>query len=528
MRTIALLFLLAGGLAADVVILQNGTKVAGRVVDKQTHYEVTSDGVLKTFLKDEVTKVLTSPKEFVGDADASYETAKKDYEAALALPENEQQDRFKEAISKIAKAREAYSEALDLFPEDGSVGKKLVLIMQLMRLCRERLHSEIASGAAPRPRTVAPTEPTGGLRADDSLTILLDAAKRADPAKRASAVAGFRSQRTSNPEGYDLATAAIMFLLRLDGELKLEGAAGKAVQDYFDRGWLKDPSKLTPKLHQEAATWISAQIPTLRSKGESAPAADVLQLFGMVHLSSAPPGPEIEKLALALGLRVQEGRVGTNEGLAIHDLDGWISHGDFDLAVQAFVQEWRQVDTPGVRFVWSYALLRTVQAKKHGFERPVSALGAITTSDAAFRDHVAALSKSISAVAVCNTCGGEGRTRCTNCHGQKVTKIVCQKCKGKGHTISSLGAQLLCNTCKSTGFSAIIKCEKCKDGYFDCKQCGAKKKTPPEMDDICESKPCEACEGRGMAFRFALVPCSACKGLGLKLVPKADPTKVLK
>ena len=92
-------------------------------------------------------------------------------------------------------------------------------------------------------------------------------------------------------------------------------------------------------------------------------------------------------------------------------------------------------------------------------------------SDAAFRDHLAALAKSISAVGVCNVCGGEGRNRCTNCHGQKETKIVCQKCKGKGHTISSLGAQVLCNPCKATGYSLLIKCEKCKDGFYECKQC---------------------------------------------------------
>jgi tetratricopeptide (TPR) repeat protein len=529
MKTLGFLLFLCGALAADVLVLKSGVKVGGKVVDKQTHYEITTEGVLRTYLKDEVEKVLTGPKDLVGDADASYEAAKKDYETALGLPENDQQGKFKEAISKVAKAREAYSGAIELFPEDDTVGRKLVLIMQLMRLCRERLHSEIASGqVAPRPRVVSPTEPAGGLRVDDSLSILLDAAKRADPSKRSSAIGAFRSQRSNNPDSYDLATAAMMFLSRLDADLKLEGPALKAVQDYFDKGWLKDPQKLTPQAHHEAAAWLSTQLPSLRAKGETAPAVEVLQLFATVHASHATPGPEAEKVAKSLGFVVQGGRIGTAEGHAVHDLDGWIAHGEFDLAVLSFVREYKSIDTPMVRFVWAYALLRTVQAKKRGFERPVGALESVKLSDAPSRDHLDALEKSIKAAAVCNTCGGEGRNRCTNCHGQRETKIVCAKCKGKGHTVSSLGAELLCIPCKSTGFSALIKCEKCKDGYFDCKQCGGKKKTPPEMGDICDTKPCDACDGRGTAFREAYVPCRSCLGLGIKLVPKSDPAKVLR
>jgi hypothetical protein len=527
MKTAAFLLLLCAALSADVVVLKSGARVGGRVVDKNSHYEVTTEGVLRTFLKEEVDKVLTSPKELLGDADASFEAAKKDYEAAVSAS-GDQQGKFKEAIAKITRAREAYTTALDLFPEDNTLGSKIMLIMQLLRLCRERLHSEIAGGPATGPvRPVLPTEPVGGLRTDDSLAVLLDPVQRADPAKRASAISAFRSQRTNNPESYDLATAAILFLSQVDGGLKLEGPALKAVQDYFDKGWLKDPKKLTPAVHQEAATWLAAQIPALR-KAETAAAVELLQGFALVHASLAPRGAESEKAARTLGYVVQNGRVGTAEGHAVRDLDGWISNNDFDLAVLAFTREYRGIDTPIVRYVWSYALLRTVQAKKRGFERPVSALATITLSDPSGRDHLAALSKSISAVAICNVCAGEGRSRCTNCHGQKETKIVCAKCKGKGHSISSLGAQVLCLPCKGTGFSALIKCEKCKDGYFDCRQCGAKKKSPPEMDDICDAKPCDACEGRGLAFRSASIPCRSCLGLGMKLAPKSDPTKVLK
>jgi hypothetical protein len=517
MQRVALFLLLSGTLFADVLVLKGGGKVGGRVVDKGTHYEITAEGVLRTYLKEEVDKVLTGPKELLEDADASYEAAKKDFEAALALGPADQQARFKEAVAKVTRARELYAAALDVFPEDDALGRKLVLIMQLMRLCRERLGSEVAR--APAAGSPVVNAPSGGIRADDAHSVLHDAAKRVDPAKRAAAVASLRSQRAASPDAYDLATAAIQFLSQ---DLKLEGPAAKAVQDYFDKGWLKDPQKLTPAAHQEAAAWLGALLPSVRNT----PAGAVLEPFALVHLTHAPAGPEVEKTAKALSFLVQNGRIGTAEGHAAHDLAAWIRNGDFDLAVLAFVREYRSQDTPAVRYVWSYALLRLVQQKKRGFERPVGAYGSVRAAGPA-AEHVAAMLKSIQAAAVCSTCAGEGRNRCTNCHGKKEIKYTCAKCRGKGSTTSSLGAAVLCLPCKGSGFDRILKCEKCADGYFDCKQC-EKAKTPPEMEEICEASACEACEGRGSAFRRALVPCRACLGLGLRLTPKADPAKVLR
>jgi hypothetical protein len=353
------------------------------------------------------------------------------------------------------------------------------------------------------------------LAADDALTTLLDPAKRNDPARRAAALASFRSQRS------DLASAAVLFLSRSDAEMKLEGAVLKAVQDYFEKPWLKDPSKLTPETHLQAAQYLAA----LRGKADAA--LEALLPFAIAHLSGAATGPDSEKTAKTLGLVVQNGMIGTPEGHAVRDLNSWIANGEFDLAVMAFVNEYRSIDTPAVRYVWSYALLRLVQARKKNFERPVSALETIKLSTPGVQDHLAALIKSIKAVAVCNVCGGAGKLRCTNCHGQKETKFICQKCKGKGYTISSLGAQLVCGPCKKTGIAAIVKCEKCKDGYVECKQRDCKARAAPEMDEILTSSPCPACEGRGLAFRHAAVPCRSCLGLGQKLVPKLDPSKVL-
>jgi hypothetical protein len=515
MKTLGITLFLAAVLApGDVLVLKGGGRVSGRVVEKAEHYEVTSEGVLRTYLKDEVEKVVSSPREFLGNADKLFEEARTDYQKALGISETSAKNAvLKEAIGKVARARESYSAALDLFPDDGNLGKQIMLLMQLMRLLRERVsHDDIGGPLVNGSSTGARPTPVVTLQPDDALSTLLDPAKRTDPGRRAAAVAAFRSQKT------DLAYAAIMFLSKSDAEMKLDGPALKAVQDYFEKPWLKEPQKLTPVLHLQAAQHLAGV------RGSNAAAADALLPFAVAHCSGAA-GPDLEKTARSLGLVVQNGLVGTPEGHAVRDLNTWISNGEFDLAVMAFVNEYRSVDTPAVRYVWSYALLRLVQAKKKNFERPISAFETVKAAGA--QDHLAAMVKSIRAVATCNACSGAVKLRCTNCHGKKETRFVCAKCKGKGHTVNTLGAQISCVPCRATGISGILKCEKCKDGYFDCKQCDKKQRTPPDLADICDGTPCAACEGRGLAFRNAAIPCRSCLGLGQKLAPKLDPGKIL-
>ncbi len=500
-RTVGALLLLAGSLSADVVILKNGSKVAGKISDKSDHYDVSVDGVLRTYLKDEVDRVVTSPKEFLGDADKLVDEARADYQKALGLTNNADQNTvLKAAIAKVAQAREAYAVALDLFPDDGALGKQIMILMQLMRLLRERVHlDETRLPGSPSSISRSTSAPVL-IQANDALATLLDAAKRRDPARRAAALASFKSQQS------DFAAAAALFLSQPE-------PAG-SVKEYFDKPWLRQT--LSAPGHLEAAKAIAAL-----SAGREA-----LQPFAIVHLVGAMQEPDVDKVARSLGLLVQNGIVGTPEGHAVRDLDNWIAHGEYDLAVLAFINEFRAIDTPAVRYVWSYALLRLVQARKRGFERPVSAFDTVKISVAGGPDHLAALGKSIKAVAVCNVCSGEARFRCTNCHGKKETKFYCQRCKGRGHTISSLGARLVCGGCLGKGIERIVKCEKCKDGYIDCKQCD-KPRPAPSMEDMVTTAPCTACEGRGMAFRSAAVPCRSCLGLGAHLVPRADPTKVL-
>jgi len=539
MRVIGVLFLLSSALLADVAVLKDGTRVSGRVVDKQKHWEITTDGGLRTYLKEEVDRIIKDPKELLGDVEKVMAEAKDEYQKAVAMTEGPERNALlKDSISKIDAARQAVSSTRELFPEDkyADLDQKLMQAMQLMRLLRERVTVDLAK----KPEMINP-RPSAATAASMSvaLSTLIDPAQRADAAKRAAARDAFKIQRADYAEVHDLATAAVLFLGRSDADWRLNPASLKALQEYFAKPWLKDATKLTPAAHLEAAAWLAAQIAAIRKADAAAP-VDAITLFGAGHLGHAAPGPEMDKVARALGLSVQNGVAGTPEGFVVRDLDAWIASKDFDLAALAFVKEYREIDTPATRFVWAYALTNLAQLKKKGFDRPVSALNAIPAATTPLKDHLAALGKSIKAAAVCPNCLGEGKLRCTNCHGVKEVRFACAKCGGKGKyhppgLVIPPGANprrfersfVNCTQCKGTGFEKVIRCEKCKEGYLTCRQCDGKQKALPELSDIFAAAPCPDCEGDGCIFRNVRWACPSCLGLGQKLTPKADPAKIL-
>ncbi|HLY12475.1 MAG TPA: hypothetical protein VKW04_24440 [Planctomycetota bacterium] len=537
MRTALLLALLGTSLSADVAVLKDGGKVSGRIVEKPQHWEITTDAGLRTYLKEEVDRIVKDPKELLGDVDKIIADAKGEYGKAIDMPEGpERNARLKETIARVDVARTATSTTRELFPEDkyAELDQKLMQIMQLKRLLRDRLHSDFAAhpGSAP----VARPAPGPSAPLEESFSTLVDPSRRSDIGKRVMARESFRTQRAAHPEIYELATAAMLFLSRTDQEWNLQGASLAALQDYFAQAWLKNPTAMTPDLHQAAAQWVIDRVAALKKADARAP-TDAISLFGIGHLGQAPIGAESDKSARLLGLELRNGILGTPEGHAVRDLNSWIAAGDFDLAVLAFTKEYRSTDTPIVRFVWSYALLRLVQDRKRGYERPIAALATITLPDGPAKEHVAALGRSIKGVAVCNVCQGQTKLRCTNCHGKKETKILCKKCNGKGKVpdpgYADLGArgfnvpEIPCYPCRGRGYDLLIKCEKCKDGFVDCKNCDRKPRTPPAMEEICTGDVCQQCDGRGYVFRNVLWACKSCLGLGQKLVPKADPSRVL-
>jgi hypothetical protein len=535
MRFAGFFLLLCTTLLADVAVLKDGRKLSGKIVDKGSHYEITTDVGLRTYLKEEVERLITSPREILGDAEKQYEEAKAAFSEAKKLEAGPDRNAtLKDALAKLKVASAAYIAARELFPESkyDDLDQKLSLVMQLTRMLRgEVTHDGVSTpgvGSRGDRSTLVETRP---LPADlgSAFATLSDPARRSNPDMRVVARETFRSQRANYPTIYELATAAMIYLSKPDADWRMQGAVQKALQDYFAKPWFLEPLKMSPADNQKAADYLAEQISSIKKADPSAP-TDALALFGIGHIGQAPIGQENDKTARLLGLVVQNGIAGTAEGHVVRELGSWISGGDFDLAVLAWIKEpqLRSIDTPIVRYVWSYALLRMVQQKKRGFERPVAALGAIPTSSPMLREHLAALSKSIKAVGICNVCGGEGKLRCTNCHGKKETKIVCKDCGGTGKKKQSSGILLdNCPRCKSTGIENLIKCFKCQDGWNECKQCDRKAHPAPALEEICTLAPCTDCDGRGYVFRRILWACRSCMGVGQKLIPKADPAKVL-
>lgn len=514
-RAAAAFLLFALSASADVLILKDKRVFTGKLVEKPSHWEVSTEGGLKTFLKEEVDKVVTSPKEYLGDADKNFDEVKAEFAKAVELKDlNEQSARLKAALPKLTQAREAYAQARELFWEDkhAELDLKLVQIMQLMRLLRERVGSEMASKGTPTAAVpvIAPPPPAPPPAAVDVLAeavaTLIDPARRADGVRRAAARDAFRAQGHAFAGGAEVAVAAALFLSRSEVP---------GLQDYLGKPWIKAKPG-TPEQIQ-AASFLAGQIKA------NPGAADVLLLFAAAHLSQSPAGPEAEKAARDCGIVLKDGRAGTPEGLAVRDIAGWLATGDFDLAALAYAREYKATaDTPSVRFLAAYASVRLAQAKKRGYTAAAAAMEAVKPLDAPFRDHTLALGKSVRNVAVCSACSGEGKFRCVGCHGKKEVRDDCPKCRGTG----AVGLTP-CAGCRGRGYLKLARCSKCKDGFPECPSCDKKPRVPPELEDMFLALPCGGCAGRGTPFRNVALPCRACHGLGHKLTPRADPTKIL-
>src|SRR5882672_11200361 len=163
-RILLTLTLLAAAITSargDGIILNDGRKLSGTVKEKADGYEVTVEGQTMGFPKAEIKQWFKSPKEVLGDADKQVDEAKRLYsEAVVMSDEKAAEAKFREALPKVQKAREAYVEARELFP-DGypALDEQLVNVMKLMRLVRERFHSQIASSDAPVKVKEAPPKP---------------------------------------------------------------------------------------------------------------------------------------------------------------------------------------------------------------------------------------------------------------------------------------------------------------------------------------------------------------------------------
>src|SRR6185503_3175278 len=107
-------------------------------------------------------KNIKDPRERHGEVEKVMAEAKDEYQKAVAMTEGPERNALlKDSIAKIDAARTAVSSTRELFPEDkyADLDQKLMQIMQLKRLLRDRLHSEFAGGPSNATRVGPPPAP---------------------------------------------------------------------------------------------------------------------------------------------------------------------------------------------------------------------------------------------------------------------------------------------------------------------------------------------------------------------------------
>lgn len=147
---------LVGGTAAtalgDWVVLKDKRKFAGLVTDRGTEVDVkASDGAVRTFKREEIERVLESPRDVSREADRACDEAlalfQKGGEAADAVARNEL---LKQAVAILEKAKNSLDHWREIFPEEvfGYLDTAMQRVVKNMKLCRERRIAEGTAGGA--------------------------------------------------------------------------------------------------------------------------------------------------------------------------------------------------------------------------------------------------------------------------------------------------------------------------------------------------------------------------------------------
>jgi hypothetical protein len=539
----------------DALILKDGRKVIGRVAEKKEYYEVQVEGQTLTFDKDDVDKWIKSPREITADVAQLVDDAKKMYSEAVEMKDEKAADvKFREALPKVQKARDALTEARDLFPEGyADLDMQLVNVMKLTRLIRERIHSAIASGEpikAKEPPKVAPKveppppepkvePPPPEFGIVDALAILADPAKRGDEKQRAQARGFLKKTAEVKSPIRDLAAAGALFLGHADAEWKLSADAGSALQAFFKASPPDKLESLSAKEIGDGVKAVAAKIKDLRAKAVADPSIDVLSLIvggassSLVEKNGNKLTPELEAAFKDLGFEKSEfGDLwGRKDGLAMDDYRKWIGSAEYALGIVQFQKDYATLPETGPKY--ALGLLLTFKALQDNRNYNKAAVQfeilARTAPTPASRDHITALAKSIRLESPCAACAGTNKINCSTCKGKIKINLQCGKCGGSG-ALNTFRGVAQCPICKGAGGFKNVDCTKCKaTGKVECKARGCDREVkPPKFDEFADAFQCGTCKGKGSLFRHVALACPDCLGVGLMLRPKSDPTKLLK
>jgi hypothetical protein len=530
--------------AGDALILNDGRKLIGRVAEKADHYELTVEGQQIAFAKDDVKQWIRSPKEVVGDADKLVTEAKQLYlEAVEIKDEKAAEAKFREALPRVTKAREAYAEARDIFPEGHSnLDASLVEVMKLMRLVRERIGSQIASGAPvikvkeepppapkaeppPPPKPEPPPAPEFGIR--DAWAIAVDPAARADEARRGQARAFFRKAAEARAPFLDLHLAAVVVLSR---KPEATGPAQEFLKALGAGGLEALPEKESLAALKALAAKLKAMGP--EAAGVEAPLLAAGVAGALLMRAGGKPTPEIEALFKELGYEKSEysNVWGRREALALDEYRRWVASGEYSLGVVQFQNDFRGVPDRAVRYALGLLMIFKAMKDNRNYNRAAAYLeGEARSVPAAAAEHMRALAKSVREESPCMACSGTHKINCSACKGKTKLNLECGGCGGSGK-VNNFKGIVTCRFCNGVGIFRNKDCPKCKaTGKAECKARGCTRAVPPPtFDSFADAYKCAPCKGKGSLLAHVAFPCPDCSGLGMVLQPKADPSKLFR
>jgi DnaJ-class molecular chaperone len=133
----------------------------------------------------------------------------------------------------------------------------------------------------------------------------------------------------------------------------------------------------------------------------------------------------------------------------------------------------------------------------------------------------------------------DGWVRCQTCRGGGRVDVSCPDCNGTGRVTapgSAVGALVTqkCRTCNEDHgvFKRLAKCQTCGgNGLTKCGSCEGKasnqKSAVALISEVFSTEPCAECKGSGWPSPRMAIPCVRCLGLGVRIKPAIDPSKTL-
>ncbi len=159
-----MILVLSSPAAGDVVLLKNGQRLEGEVQESGGQLTVkTSVGDL-VLPKDQVLKVVPKVEAIVAEAGLLQEKGRALFAEATGLPPVDPKTanaKLREAVSLLRKAADLLQEARETYSDEkyDSLDRSVVKLFQEMRIYRDRMVSEVAGPAAPRPEEKPPAAP---------------------------------------------------------------------------------------------------------------------------------------------------------------------------------------------------------------------------------------------------------------------------------------------------------------------------------------------------------------------------------